>query len=417
MGASSSKPDVLTDEEIMKDIEGKKGIVDKEMTENLTNLSDILSQFDKNDTQGILEKITKMKDFEGKLPTTVLNRVGKVHKELLDTLDSSLSDDDKKKQLQSNSAISNYIQQHVNQDLDTKMKTYLENPFIKNDPVVKQSMSDVTNSIKTIRGKYKFFEYKYLQMNVFLILFTKHIHTTVKKFIDETAAFYEARDKYHLVLIHNVIKTFQQQLGDETKQLTELDTSAFTETIKQLTQSVMESITKQKSISEKMKQDSLQEILKFLMEREVDFAKDIIKGVEDYKTTHATTLAGEPAYGPNPKPEFFAEAEFKGEKKGYVFKNGEKGNGYYLNTSVTSPTSTKAHDSSTPTVFGPSSPTPTVFGPSRPDFISAANFDGPRPGYQYSNGIKGQGYYLNTRAMQGGFVRGSSSMPQNFFDL
>jgi hypothetical protein len=290
--ASTSRGD-MSDEQVMTEIENRKGMVDKSLTQNLTNISDLLVQYGKNDTEAIVDKIRSMEEFKGKIPDNILTKASNAHKSILDSIDSSLSPDDKKKKLETDGGVADQIKKYVDKDMDEKMKGYLENPFIKNDPIVQKSMTDVTTSIKTIRGKYKYFEYKYIQMNMFLILFTQHIHTTVSKFINETAAFYEAREKYHLVLIHNVIKIFQEQLGDETKNFADLDTTQFSAAIKELATSVMDSIGKQKQLAETMKQQSLSEILKFLMDREKDFATNIVKSVDDYKREHALTA------GPN----------------------------------------------------------------------------------------------------------------------
>lgn len=358
MGANTSQP---TDEENMKAFEDKTAFVDKALTNNIEGLNTILTQFSKNDTQGIINKIKSMPEFKGQIPDKILNRVSDVHKSILDTLDSSLSAEDRQKQLEGDGNIAKVIQAYVDKELDDKMSEYLENPFIKNDPIVKKSMFSVTNSIKTVRGKYKYFEYKYVQMNVFLILFTKHVHTTIKKFIDESSAFYAAREKYHLVLIHNVIKIFEEQLGAETKNLSDLDTQQFSSAIKELTQSVMDSITQQKQLGEKMKEDSLADILKFLMEKETDFASEIIKSVDSYKDSNPQKPSLQPSQSPSP----------------------------------TSPT------------FGPSV---------KPDFIPAQAFQGNKPGYKYTTDSQGLGYYDNS-GQKGGFIRDGSKLPQNFFDL
>lgn len=386
MGAAASNLNV-SDQEVMNEIENKKGVVDKALTDNLTNITDLLSQFSKNDTQSIVNKIQSMDEFKGKIPPSVLTRASQVHKSILDTLDASLSPEQKNKALESNSAVASYIKKYVDKDLDEKMSNYLQNPFIKNDPIVNKSMVDVTNSIKSIRSKYKYFEYKYVQMNIFLILFTKHIHTTVSKFIDESTALYEAREKYHLVLIHNVVKTFQEQLGDEAKQLTDINTSDFTNAIKELASSVMGSIEKQKQVGEKMKEDSLNGILKFLMEKEEDFASEIIKSVETYKTEHNDTKGV--------KTDFISAPTFQGNKDGYTFASGVKGQGYYLNVASKSP----------------------EYGPiNKPSFMPATSFEGARPGYAFKSGPNGSGYYENT-GMRGGFIRDNSLLPQDFFKL
>lgn len=352
MGSSSSKLEQyenLPDEQKMKVIEEKGAMVDKVLTENLTNVSEILSQFHKNDTENIVKKIREMPEFKDKIPNNVLERVSVFHKTLLDTIDNSVTD--KNKELETDTGIATYIQKYVDKDYENKMQDYINNPFIKNDPIVRDNVVSVANSIKTIRSKYKFFEYKYIQMNMFLMLFIKHVHGLMTKFIDETAAFYEAREQYHLVLIHNVIKTFKDQLGDETKQLSDLDTSHFSNAMKDLTNSLIQSMESQKQLGEKMKQESLNDILKFLMEREHDFASELIQTVDNYKTTHpskataasassASSSSSSPAssslpvYGPETKPLYIPASSMQGNKPGYVFKMGDKGLGYYVNTGL-----------------------------------------------------------------------------------
>jgi hypothetical protein len=282
-GITSNTKAPPTEQELAAEIEAKKGVVDKALTENLLNIGELLSQYSKNDTQSIVERIRNMEEFRGKIPDAILNKASNVHKNILDTIDSTLTDAAKKQKMETNANVEAYIKQYVGKELDDKMKSYLENPFIKNDPKVAESMTSVTNSIKSIRGKYKYFEYKYIQMNMFLILYTKHMHSVVSKFIDETVAFYEAKEKYHLVLIRNVVKAVQEQLGDQSNAIESFDTTSLAQSVQELARSLMESITKQKDLASKMKQDSLAEMLKFLMEREKDFATQLIAGVDNYK--------------------------------------------------------------------------------------------------------------------------------------
>ena len=353
MGAAPSRDENQIqnerDMEIFDEIENKRVVVDKTLTNNLNTISDIVTQFSQNDTQAIVNKIKSMPEFKGKLPDAVLQHMSDAHRSILDTIDSSLSETDRKKLLQNDSAIAGFIEQYVDKDMDTKMKNYLQNPFIKDDPVVKKTMEDVTGSIKSIRSKYKYFEYKYVQMNLFLVVFTKHIYDVMNKFIDDTVGFYEAREKYHLVLIRNVIKTFQQQLGDETKNLTSLDTSSFTKAINELAASVMDGINKQKDLGTKLKEDSLNEILSFLMSKEKDFAIELIKSVDNYKAT--APAIGQNNYNPytaspsgigasgtgqtslvsNDTVNFIPSSLNEGDKyKGYKFRpDGSLGSGYY----------------------------------------------------------------------------------------
>jgi hypothetical protein len=193
--------------------------------------------------------------------------------------------EEKGKKLEINSAVADYIQKDVDKDLDHQLKEYMDNPFIKDDPMVQRGVKDVADSIKSIRGKYKFFEYKYLQMNVFLIGFITHVGETLVRFVNETSAFYEAKEKYHLMLIRNLVKTFQDQLEiDANDSGGKIDATTIGDSLKELTQSVIDSIAKQKEFTEKSKQQSLQDILKFLMERESEFADELVNIVDKYKT-------------------------------------------------------------------------------------------------------------------------------------
>lgn len=381
--ASFFKSDKKDDkDEKMNAIEDRTVFVDKAMTNNLEGLNTILTQFSKNDTQGIVDKIKSMPEFKNQLPKDILDKVSSVHKSILDTLDQSLTDEEKKKQLEGDGNIVKFIQRYVDKELDDKMQDYLQNPFIKNDQVVQKSMVSVTNSIKNIRGKYKYFEYKYVQMNVFLILFTKHVHTTIKKFIDETSAFYTAREKYHLVLIHNVIKIFEEQLGTETKNFADLDTTKFSTAIKELTQSVMNSISQQKEMGEKMKQDSLADILKFLMERESDFASEIIKSVDGYKAQNPKNTTSTT----NTQQQQQRQQYEQQQRQQLLEKQRQQYEQQQQQRPLNNP------------------------------FIPSSTFTGNKYGYKFTKGPLGQGYYLNS-SLSGGFIRDGSKLPQTFYKL
>lgn len=410
MGASQSVQQQLaspTPQEVTDAIEKQKFMVDKAVTENMANLSTLLNQFNKNDTTAIVEKIKSMDEFKGKVPDAMLNKIGSLHKNILESIDTSFSNADKKKQISTDKGVSEYINKLLDKEMDGKMNEYLENPFIKKEPEIYKGMQDIAGSIKNIRGRYKYFEYKYIQTNIFFILFIKHVYETVRQFIDETNALNKAKDAYHLILIQNVVKTLQLQLSDQTKKISDVDTNSISGAIAELTHNVMDSINKQKQDSEKVKQKSLKDILGFLMERETDFADELVKFVEDYKGTHP-----KPAQGPSDFVKASSVNEVPQPSPNHVFRTGEYGLGWYL------------------------SPVKPIL----PKFVAAATFDlskKPGPNYDFKTGTQGTGWYLQEQPIAsmasaygpqnnpalavppavGGFVRGSSSLPQNFFDL
>jgi hypothetical protein len=268
--------------QLHQEIEDKRIIIDQNMVKSLAELGGLMKQYNKNDVPQMLHDI----ESSGiRLPKTIVDRLRVTHQSILDNIDSVYTYEEKGKKLEINSAVADYIQKDVDKDLDQQLKEYMDNPFIKDDPMVQRGVKDVADSIKSIRGKYKFFEYKYLQMNVFLIGFITHVGETLVRFVNETSAFYEAKEKYHLMLIRNLVKTFQDQLEiDANDSGGKIDATTIGDNLKELTQSVIDSIAKQKEFTEKSKQQSLQDILKFLMERESEFADELVNIVDKYKT-------------------------------------------------------------------------------------------------------------------------------------
>jgi hypothetical protein len=281
-GTQESLAENLATQQIAKEIEDKKVVIDKNLVSSLTRLSDLMKEFNRNDVPHMLEDVQS----KGiKVPNNIVDKLKNSHELILNSIDNAYTAEEKGKKIESNTAVSEYIQKHVDKDLDEQIKAYMDNPFIKEDPMVQRGVVDVANSIKSIRGKYKFFEYKYLQMNIFLIAFVNHVNDTLIKFVNETGAFYEAREKYHLMLIRNLVKTFQEQLDIEAKDAYgRTDAANIGDSLKELTSSVIESITKQKEFTENQKQQSLQDILKFLMERETEFATEMVGIVDKYKS-------------------------------------------------------------------------------------------------------------------------------------
>ncbi len=292
MGVAPSKPDFdnMTDEQFQTEINQRQLMVDKNIIENLDSLTKLLNEFNDNDTQNILEKIEKDDSLNKSVPVNIRETVKNTHARILKEINGD------KEQLKSNANLQQFINKTISGDVQDKLNGFLENPFIKDDPVVSTSLKGITDSINQIRSKYKFFEYKYLQTNIFFIIFVKYISETITKFITETTAFHEARQKYNLVLIHNIVKTIQESVGAQIEgpdgkkiEFDEKDINQVSDTIKELSKNVMDSISKQKEMMEQQKAHSLKDIIEFMMKTESEFAKEMVQAVDQYKGKTTTS--------------------------------------------------------------------------------------------------------------------------------
>ncbi len=447
-GTQESLAENLATQQIAKEIEDKKVVIDKNLVSSLTRLSDLMKQFNRNDVPYMLDDVQS----KGiKVPGNIMDKLRNSHSILLNSIDNAYTAEEKGKKIESNTAVSEYIQKHVDKDLDEQIKAYMENPFIKEDPMVQRGVVDVANSIKSIRGKYKFFEYKYLQMNIFLIAFINHVNETLIKFVNETGAFYEAREKYHLMLIRNLVKTFQEQLDIEAKDAYgRSDAANIGDSLKELTSSVVESITKQKEFTEKQKQQSLQDILKFLMERETEFANEMVGIVDKYKSDKKSaststrssyiptprSVERRPSYRsvveedvlsrtrdesyryrtPSPESPRYRPRSRDGRFRSYYATGGFVRDGSFFpqefyGESGTAPT-TAVPTTTTATPAPPA--TPTAVAPSAP---TTATTVAPASPFLAPTDVPTSDFATVPPAQEGGFIRDESYMPQKFYEL
>jgi hypothetical protein len=398
MGGTPSKEqqleqEVKDEQKMAQDIEERKVFISKELGGGIQDLSAMLSQFNQNDTQGILNRIKEMPEFKDKFPNNLMNRVGELHKNILDTIDTSLTNEDKLKEIEKDAGVANYIQKFVDKDMDLKFQSYLDNPYIKNDDVILRSMTDVTNSIKTIRSKYKYFEYKYVQMNIFFILYTNQVQKLVSKFITETSAFYEAREKYNLVLFRNVIKQIQDMFGKESRDLTDLDTTPLSDAMRGVVENTLNNIKGHKDFIDgtvKKANSELKDIIKFFMNNQTEFAQKIVDAADEYRRERPAPAANNPSGSPRSTSErpgivkITRDAKpmyeiYTGEKEGYIWSEGISSKnepdvkiqkpGYYPKYFVTK--TNKGYEDGEYQVY-----------------------DGEKDGYEWKNGPNGLGYYL-----------------------
>ena len=81
--------------------------------------------------------------------------------------------------------------------------------------------------------------------------------------------------------------------------------------------------------------------------------------------------------------EFIAAEKFEGPKPGYTFTNGAYGVGYYIESDGSRAIDAQSADSGSA---------------ERAAFVAAEKFEGPKPGYAFTNGAHGLGYYLEGKS-------------------
>lgn len=175
-------------------------IVNKDVIEKLQDLTKIISTYKKDNTQALIDDILKYDstasyDKKIKLPQNVIDKIKTYHIKIL----KELSNDKKPKD-----AIKDYYDKNI---LEFQQKLS-QNDDIKNSPEVQKGLSDVLNNIKTIKTNSSFFEYKYMQMNIFMVYFVQKVYILLEKYTEDVAQYMVLQNKYR----QNVMIKFMQEI-------------------------------------------------------------------------------------------------------------------------------------------------------------------------------------------------------------
>jgi hypothetical protein len=86
-------------------------------------------------------------------------------------------------------------------------------------PFVAQSLDKIIDSTKKLKVKYKFFEYKYIELNIFTILLIQHLYQTLDNFVVSILEFNKFRDANREKLLKDTLDVFMNIMTNAELQL------------------------------------------------------------------------------------------------------------------------------------------------------------------------------------------------------
>jgi hypothetical protein len=117
----------------------------------------------------------------------------------------------------------------IGKELDEKKKSILESPGIGDNEKMKKGVEDIMKNVTSMKVKHKYFEYKYIELNIFIILFVQHVYATMHGFVGNVIAFNTLRDANREKIVENIMNAMTDILKDadpttnvNIKDLTEL---------------------------------------------------------------------------------------------------------------------------------------------------------------------------------------------------
>lgn len=240
---------------------GNQIILEKDVREKVSEISKVFEDFNKNDHQGLLEHIDKLNDtLQGTskiaISDQVKNALMSFHKAVLANLNTAGMPEAKQREAfigemkKPTSEIFQNLSKHFGKELEDKKNELINQKGIVESPELKTNITTIMNSVQGLKVKYKFFEYKYIEMNIFLILFIEHVYKSLERFITNVVAFNQQRDLVRENLIKDTFSLMMNILTSADLQINPDDFDYITKLMEQLRTHMQ---TKNNEMEEKMR--------------------------------------------------------------------------------------------------------------------------------------------------------------------
>lgn len=167
----------------------KNVVVNEQVKQKVEELNTLIANFNKNDVKTMMSDMQRDGLYQDVLTPELTNKITNMHEKIVKQISSQT-------EIQTNAGLRNVIYKVVNQDIDEQMNRFLQDPVLSTDDTLKEELGSILNNIKTSHMKYKYFEYKYVQLNLFVLGFIRHVYQTMGTFVEANLEAFENREKY-----------------------------------------------------------------------------------------------------------------------------------------------------------------------------------------------------------------------------
>ena len=284
MGGSSSKLeyDPNTNMEI---------VLDKGVKEQIDKLSEYVGYFNKSDVSSLLDVIDV---YGNKLETStgesydlknVKQFVKSFHGDILKKISSehpSSSSEERElkfKERIKDTKLPEYLKTIYDEKLENLKKEISESTFLQKDPASKSNIVGIFNNIAILKSKYKYFEYKYIQLNLFMVIFIQHVFKTLDRFINTVLSYIVAEDKKRSDTLSKLINLLINIMNQADLTINQNDFNAIDKLMSVVEKEVKEKQTSLTDAISKAKVEAMDDMIK------------IINSASSYRDTPSTSTS------------------------------------------------------------------------------------------------------------------------------
>lgn len=275
-------------------------IVDK-----IKGLGDVIGFFNDNDTDS-LEKFVDVYNQQVAakdkidLGPELKNLMMSFHSQLLTVIDSQFTTATAaekqqvlKSKLKDNKQLNEMLGMYYNEKLKAVEARVLGDEAVRSNPQLTETVKAILNNVKSLKVKYKFFEYKYVQLNIFMIVFIQFVYNSMTKFIVDVIAYNQARDAIRQEMTQKIFAATRDIMSASDLQIRPEDSEAITKMITNLQDKVKTDQVEIQNMSAKLKTDSMADLLNFVLKSDESLATHIMESVDKFKQTQGVKVGAQ----------------------------------------------------------------------------------------------------------------------------
>jgi len=423
-------------------------ILDKDVKKEVETLSKYVSAFNNDNAQDLLEII---KNYKSALNSSSYNYdlkpieafVQNFHGELLKSIEQDkpgMDEASKSTELRTrlkDRKLPAYLKSVYDKNLQGFFDDVMKSELLENNPGVKGSVQDIFTNITTMKSKYKFFEYKYIQLNLFVLIFIQHTFETMDHFVSSIIAYTMTRDKVRQDSLKELVELLVRIMNQAELTIRDEDFAVINNMMSMVETQIKDKKTNLDQAVTLAKEGAMKELLQFVITNANIFSEKELKSFEgkapknifmnnaspsttaassfESLTTPFQVVATQPAANSSKSQLTQHEAKQTNANASSSIANALKKQWIQQETKAANATSGMAN--STKKTWEQQEAKPTN-APSGMANSSKKIWEEPEQKEKRPNSGKEVALdELDSEIKRGGFVRGSSTFPQSFFEL
>lgn len=245
-------------------------ILDSDVNDKIKKLNEYINKFNVNDTNSLISIIKEFQQKSNKLNGSKYNFQGienfivNFHQTLQKELNNIGDGKNISDVLNNDESLKKYMDIIKKNKTEEIFRDISNNDILKNNIPLQENVKTILNNINNMNVKHKFFEYKYIQINLFLIIFIEHVSNTMTDFMEKTIQYSLLRDAKKKNSIQELTNILMQILNDDRVNLDSQNFNMINDIIKNTNNQLKENQNVLNDKLKKMKDQSFNEIVNFL---------------------------------------------------------------------------------------------------------------------------------------------------------